>query len=85
MSERFLPFLSVVPEVDEVWGFGWSLFNHAAAGPVIVAMGQGDVVKNAVPVASRHAFEAVRRALRPGSRTFLDTYYARLGQLAEGA
>ncbi|WP_421106959.1 lonely Cys domain-containing protein [Streptomyces sp. NEAU-S77] len=73
-SLPLLPFLSAIPDVDEVWGYEWLSFNHVAATPASLLL-PGRLVKNLLPVAGRHPFDRTLRALRPRTREFLDGRY----------
>ncbi|WP_338000810.1 lonely Cys domain-containing protein [Streptomyces bingchenggensis] len=75
---RFLPFLSVIPDVDEVWGYAWQMFNQAAAQP---ATKPPQLFKNMLPLPLRHALDSARRALRPDTRGFLDEDHDALSKL----
>ncbi|NUS81221.1 MAG: lonely Cys domain-containing protein, partial [Streptomyces sp.] len=76
-----LPFLAAVPDVDEVWGYAWEAFVHVAARPLNDVFPQ--LVKDWLPVASRHAHDSGRRTLRPGTRDFLDNGHDRLSAIAQ--
>ncbi|NUS87909.1 MAG: hypothetical protein HOY75_35695, partial [Streptomyces sp.] len=81
-----LPFLAAIPDVSEVWGYGWMAFTQSAAGPVGPAFaGLGTLFKNRLSVASRNPFDSVRRALRPGTRDFLDRRHDQLSEIAHTA
>ncbi|MGO4423398.1 hypothetical protein AB4Z54_33100, partial [Streptomyces sp. MCAF7] len=73
-------FLSAIPDVDEVWGYAWRAFTHVAAQPLDVTNPQ--LLKNWLAVASRHAFDSERRALRPATREFLDERHDGLSAIA---
>ncbi|MFJ2952961.1 hypothetical protein ACIO8H_35925, partial [Streptomyces sp. NPDC087226] len=60
------------PLVREVWGYGWLLFNHAAAAPFGNFMKSGGLTKNFLPAALRNPFGEVRNALQKPVREFLE-------------
>ncbi|MGO4422707.1 hypothetical protein AB4Z54_29390, partial [Streptomyces sp. MCAF7] len=81
-----LPFLAAIPDVSEVWGYAWMAFNQVATRPINVAFTDvSHLLKNRLPVVSRHAFDSVRRALRPDTRDFLDKRHDQLSVIAHDA
>ncbi|MGN5635732.1 lonely Cys domain-containing protein, partial [Streptomyces sp. AC154] len=94
VPEVAVPFLAVIPDVDDMWGYLRFGFAHTVARPTGVILNRGPVpfmVKNALAVASRPSLDRVLRALRPRSRHFLDEHHdglsgslaATLGRLME--
>ncbi|MFE1459398.1 lonely Cys domain-containing protein, partial [Streptomyces sp. NPDC058735] len=88
VEHHLVPFLAAVPDVDEVWGYGWLGFQNVAAAPIGEIMDSGPftgtdptLIKNLLPAASRHALDRVRRALRPRTRTFFAEHHDRLTQV----
>ncbi|MGO4421593.1 hypothetical protein AB4Z54_23545, partial [Streptomyces sp. MCAF7] len=77
---ELVAFLSAIPDVDEVWGHAWRAFTQVAARPLNVTYPQ--LLKNWLTVASRHAFDTDRRALRPDTRGFLDKRHDGLSAIA---
>ncbi|MEU2779991.1 hypothetical protein ABZ646_46105, partial [Streptomyces sp. NPDC007162] len=75
-----LPFLAAIPEVDDVWGYAWDAFNHVAARPN-AAMLPVSIIKNWLPVASRHPFDRILPALRPRTRRFLNEQHDRISAI----
>ncbi|CDR06884.1 predicted protein [Streptomyces iranensis] len=78
-----VPFLAAIPDVDEVFGYGWWGSQHAAAWPIRSQLadrpgGENLLTKNLLLVASRHPMDRVRRTLRPRTRTFLNERYDEL-------
>ena len=76
---HLMPFLAAVPDVEEVWGYGWLGFQNVGASPVSAifdkALPEGvdpNLIKNFLSAVSRPALDRVLRALRPRTRTFLD-------------
>ncbi|WP_137022884.1 lonely Cys domain-containing protein, partial [Streptomyces albus] len=78
---ELMPFLSAVPDVDKMWGYGWLLFGHVTATPandlVSVARGMAGagLVKNMLPVASRHPFDRTLLSMGRRIREFLDGHH----------
>ncbi|MGW4240852.1 lonely Cys domain-containing protein, partial [Streptomyces sp. NPDC004749] len=79
VENHLVQFLAAIPDVDEVWGYGWLGYQNVAAAPVSTifdnALPEGvdpTLIKNLLPVASRNALDRVLRALRPRTRTFLN-------------
>ncbi|HBF80751.1 MAG TPA: hypothetical protein DD420_12740, partial [Streptomyces sp.] len=89
-----VPFLSPIPDIDDMWGYLRFAYAHTVARPTGVILNQGPtafMVKNGLAVASRPALDRVLRALRPRTRKFLDRQHddisanlaATLGRLLE--
>ncbi|MER6961975.1 hypothetical protein, partial [Streptomyces sp. NPDC000618] len=81
-----VPFLSVLADVDEVWGYGWLLFGHAGARP-LATVHDHDLLKNTLLGASRTFLTGdpdrpdrpgVLESLRPRTRAFLDREHDRI-------
>ncbi|WP_435246914.1 hypothetical protein, partial [Streptomyces sp. NRRL F-5630] len=79
VENHLVPFLTAIPDVDEVWGYGWLGYQNVAASPVSTifdgALPAGvdpNLIKNFLLVASRNGLDRVLRALRPRTRVFLD-------------
>lgn len=73
-----VPFLAVIPDVDDMWGYLRFGFAHTVARPTGVILNRGPapfMVKNALAVASRPSLDRVLRALRPRSRQLLDQHH----------
>ncbi|MBP2068828.1 lonely Cys domain-containing protein, partial [Streptomyces iranensis] len=77
-----VPFLAAIPDVDEVFGYGWWGSQHAAAWPIrnifAAITSENVLTKNFLLVASRNPMDRVRRTLRPRTRTFLNERYDEL-------
>lgn len=68
-----VPFLSDVEGVDELWGYGWLFYVHAAAVPLKSRFfGSEPLMKNMLLAASRSPMYAVRDALPPSVRNYLE-------------
>ncbi|HBF83222.1 MAG TPA: hypothetical protein DD420_25875, partial [Streptomyces sp.] len=85
VENHIVPFLAAVPDVDEVWGYGWLGFQNVAAAPIGNVFDNSrppgidpELIKNLLPAASRHALDRVLRALRPRTRSFLDERHDQL-------
>ncbi|WP_305120842.1 lonely Cys domain-containing protein [Streptomyces sp. BpilaLS-43] len=85
VENHIVPFLAAVPDVDEVWGYGWLGFQNVAAAPIGNVFDNSrppgidpELIKNLLPAASRHALDRVLRALRPRTRAFLDERHDQL-------
>ncbi|MGW4878308.1 WXG100-like domain-containing protein [Streptomyces sp. NPDC004262] len=83
--------LTGLPQVREIWGFGWLTFNHVSATPFRNEFRPNSLVKNRLPAASRNPLGEIRAALHPAGRAFLrnnfdrirDLFTARLGDVFE--
>ncbi|MFJ9351311.1 hypothetical protein [Streptomyces sp. NPDC101237] len=73
--------LSGLPQVREIWGFGWLTFNHVSATPFRNAFRPGSLVKNRLPAASRNPLGEIRAALHPAGRAFLRNNFPRIRDL----
>ncbi|MET9112300.1 hypothetical protein, partial [Streptomyces zhihengii] len=71
------------PLVREVWGYGWLLFNHAAAAPlsVTVQTNTNVLVKNYLLIALRNPLGEVRNSLQEPVRNFLRSNAGGIGEL----
>ncbi|MFE5766404.1 lonely Cys domain-containing protein, partial [Streptomyces sp. NPDC056492] len=74
-----VPFLAAIPDVDEVWGYGWLMYSHVSALPANQWVEV--LTKNMLPVASRHSFGVVHAALRPRTQAFLERHHEALTDL----
>ncbi|MGE9697849.1 hypothetical protein ACQKFA_29400, partial [Streptomyces sp. CH6] len=79
VENHLVPFLAAIPDVDEVWGYGWLGYQNVAASPVSTIFDGAppagvdpNLIKNFLLVASRNGLDRVLRALRPRTRAFLD-------------
>jgi hypothetical protein len=71
LSPGTLPFLSAIPDVDDMWGYVWSGFNHIAARPtaaIATAYVGKTLIKGWLPLALRLAPDLVLPAVRPRTR-----------------
>ncbi|MGW2212996.1 lonely Cys domain-containing protein, partial [Streptomyces sp. NPDC001781] len=78
VPEQVVPFLSPIPDIDELWGYLRLGYAHTVARPVGAILNQtasAFMVKNGLVVASRHPLDRILRALRPRTRTFLDKHH----------
>ncbi|MGW6455754.1 lonely Cys domain-containing protein [Streptomyces sp. NPDC055078] len=87
VTSRQVPFLTAIPDIDEVWGYAWLAYAHVGAAPTALiyerARATGPVpalVKNFLTVASRNPLDRGLRALRPRTRAFLAGQYAPLNE-----
>ncbi|WP_329433908.1 MULTISPECIES: hypothetical protein [Streptomyces violaceoruber group] len=84
LPSSLVPFLSAVPEMDEVWGYSWLAYQHLAAGPAVMALwsssGRKHLAKNFLMTALRGPFSHARLALRPRVRDFLAGNYHQLSE-----
>ncbi len=85
VESHIAPFLSAIPEVDEVWGYGWLGFQNVVAAPIGDVFDNArppgadpELIKNLLPAASRNALDRILRALRPRTRTFLNEHHDQL-------
>ncbi|MFE1458919.1 hypothetical protein ACFW7K_29640, partial [Streptomyces sp. NPDC058735] len=78
VPDHVVPFLSPIPDIDELWGYLRLGYAHTVARPAGAVLNHdpsGFVVKNGLAVASRHALDRIRRALRPRTREYLDEHH----------
>ncbi|WP_030593722.1 lonely Cys domain-containing protein, partial [Streptomyces globisporus] len=85
VESHLAPFLAAIPEVDEVWGYGWLGFQNVAAAPIGDVFDNArppgtdpELIKNLLPAASRNALDRILRALRPRTRAFLNEHHDQL-------
>ncbi|NUQ97860.1 MAG: lonely Cys domain-containing protein [Streptomyces sp.] len=73
-----IPFLSMIPDIDEAWGYGWHTFTHVGARQLSGTLNPAILTKNALMTASRTYFAGtprrpgIREALRPATLAFLN-------------
>ncbi|WP_344285734.1 toxin glutamine deamidase domain-containing protein, partial [Streptomyces hebeiensis] len=78
VPDMVVPFLSAVPDIDDMYGYLRFGYAHTVARPAGTILNQAPVpfmAKNALAVASRPALDRVLRALRPRTRDFLNTHH----------
>ncbi|WP_435195453.1 toxin glutamine deamidase domain-containing protein, partial [Streptomyces sp. NRRL F-5630] len=78
VPEMAVPFLSAIPDIDDMWGYLRYSYAHTVARPAGTILNQAPVpfmAKNALAVASRPALDRVLRALRPRTRDFLNEHH----------
>ncbi|MER6691047.1 lonely Cys domain-containing protein, partial [Streptomyces minutiscleroticus] len=87
VPSELMPFLSGIPDIEEVWGYAWLAYHHVAARPAgVVIQGaalpgaQPMLTKHLLPVASRNPLDRILRALRPRTRAFLAGRLTPLGE-----
>ncbi|WP_308370024.1 lonely Cys domain-containing protein [Streptomyces sp. McG3] len=85
VESHIAPFLAAIPEVDEVWGYGWLGFQNVVAAPIGDVFDNArppgtdpELIKNLLPAASRNALDRILRALRPRTRAFLNEHHDQL-------
>lgn len=85
VESHIAPFLAAIPEIDEVWGYGWLGFQNIVAAPIGDVFDHArppgadpELIKNLLPAASRNALDRILRALRPRARAFLDERHDQL-------
>ncbi|WP_307825443.1 lonely Cys domain-containing protein, partial [Streptomyces sp. MBT55] len=85
VESHIAPFLAAIPEVDEVWGYGWLGFQNVVAAPIGDVFDNArppgtdpELIKNLLPAASRNALDRILRALRPRTRAFLNDHHDQL-------
>ncbi|MFE2397658.1 lonely Cys domain-containing protein, partial [Streptomyces sp. NPDC059425] len=85
VESHIAPFLAAIPEIDEVWGYGWLGFQNVVAAPIGDVFDHArppgadpELIKNLLPAASRNALDRILRALRPRARAFLDERHDQL-------
>ena len=66
----YVPFLSVVPGISEVWFYSRLLFIHAIANPLQQRIYPNLMVKNMLWVAARTPFADIHFSLREASKSF---------------
>uniref|UniRef100_UPI0018FEB7DC hypothetical protein n=1 Tax=Streptomyces sp. NRRL F-5135 TaxID=1463858 RepID=UPI0018FEB7DC len=78
VPEVAVPFLSAIPDIDDMWGYLRYSYAHTVARPAGTILNQAPspfMAKNALAVASRPALDRVLRALRPRTRDFLNEHH----------
>jgi hypothetical protein len=79
IKPEHVPFLSVIPDIDEFWGHSWLTFNHVGASQISAVIDRDPadpgLAKNKVTAASRNDFDQYLPAMRGHIRAYLDSHH----------
>uniref|UniRef100_UPI002F9162B3 toxin glutamine deamidase domain-containing protein n=1 Tax=Streptomyces anthocyanicus TaxID=68174 RepID=UPI002F9162B3 len=83
VPEYMVPFLTDVAGVDEVHGYAWLAFQHAAAVPFWYAFYSAKLAKNMLAAALRNPFDRLHSSLSGAVRDYLEADFEAILRIFE--